>query len=175
MGNGGPKRSLGKQTHPEPLSRNSERCIVRAQAHCISCTLGEALYGLTVIFITDQELPISLYPNTFEVIREPFLNRDAIFGSNRPCSRLGQGGFGQVYACRRRKSGQILAAKFIPLSEASLIEGNPYVERECKMADLQHVGLLECKLYTIMLNFYFPKENIVSVFEILNDPIGVCE
>ncbi|KAK7680741.1 hypothetical protein QCA50_016049 [Cerrena zonata] len=70
--------------------------------------------------------------------------------------KLGQGGFGTVCSCRQRATGQLLAAKMIRVSKMSLVEGNEYIRRECEIVKrLRH-------------------PNIVPVFEILQEPWGIC-
>ncbi|KAK7678740.1 hypothetical protein QCA50_018322 [Cerrena zonata] len=78
------------------------------------------------------------------------------FDSLYDCGKeLGRGGFGEVYACRKRAVGKQYAAKKITINNASLIGEDVYVERECEISTS------------------YRHDYLVAVYEILKEPTAI--
>lgn len=53
--------------------------------------------------------------------------------------------------CQKRATGQVYAVKMIPLGNVSMVQGNPYVQRECELSmALDHVSLLTSSISILL-------------------------
>ena len=72
--------------------------------------------------------------------------------------------------CRKRATGQYFAVKIIPLGNVSLLQGNPYVQRECELGmKLEHVSTLSTSTPIVLIP---SKAHIVTVYQIFREPWG---